>query len=264
MDLRVHAAVLWRFRLLMGAGVLLALLLAILSIAKIGSSGVTYRDKEQWLSHETLLVSQTGFPIGQSVLNEVVPLRTSSGSTVTGDQGNPDYIPRYADTGRFSELAVLYARLANSDPVERLLFKAGPIPGAVSISAAGVSDQAAGPLPLIEVSGVATTAKGAKNLTHRAATALKRYIATQQAHNNVPEESRVLLTTVKDASDRNLIEDGLQGTMLIKGHSKLRPMLVFVAVFGLFAAIAFVLENLRPRLRLVEAAPVSSNKRKSA
>jgi hypothetical protein len=260
MDLRLHLAVLWRFRLLMGIGLAVALLLAVLSVARISASGLSYRGQELWVSHETLLVSQTGFPIGQSVFNEVVPVRTSNGTPVTGAQGNQDYVPRYADAGRFAELAVLYARLANSDPVERLLLARGPIKGGVSISAAGVTDQQAGPLPLIQVAGMGTTTTAAMAITHRAATALRRYIAEEQIHNNVPKESRVLLTTVKDAGSQSLIADGLPTTTLVQGHSKLRPMIVFVAIFGLFAAIAFILENLRPRLRLIEAAPIRSRK----
>ena len=56
------------------------------------------------------------------------------------------------------------------------------------------------------------------------------------------------------AGTTSTIEDSLGGTTLVSGHSKMKPMAVFIAVFGLFVAIAYILENLRPRIRLVKPA----------
>src|SRR4051812_44189213 len=145
MDLRLFFGVVWRFRLLVALGFVIATGLAVVSAAHVRFDGfqpqLSYRGEQLWVSHETILVSQTGFPIGQSVFNEVVPVKIANGNTITGN-GN-DYVPRYADAGRFAELAVLYARLTNSDPVEHLIFAKGRVKNAVSLSATSVTSQVA-------------------------------------------------------------------------------------------------------------------------
>jgi hypothetical protein len=148
---------------------------------------------------------------------------------------------------------VLYARLANSDPVERLLFAHGPVRGGVSLGATAVWDTQIGPLPLIQVTGMGITQRSAIAMAHNGATALRTYIASQQEANDVPKESRVLLATIKRAGSPNGVEDSLGGTTLVQGRSKVKPMIVLAAVLGLFIAIAYILENLRPQMRLVPA-----------
>jgi len=252
MDAKVHLAVLGRFKVLLAGGLVLALLLSILSAAKLSFKGgphLAYRSSELWMSHETLLVTQTGFPIGQSVYNEVVPLRQGN-QPITGPSGT--YVQRFADTGRFASLAALYARLANSDPVEQLLLSHRRVPGGVSISATAVTDSQVGPLPLVQVTGMGTSRGAAVGMAHNASNALRSYISRQQQANNVPDDSRVLLATIKRAgSSDGGIQDSLGGTTLVSGHSKLKPLIVFLGVFALFVAIAYILENFRPRIRLV-------------
>ena len=48
MDLQLYMRVLWRFRLLVGAGLLLATGLALLSFASVGPGGFSYREQELW------------------------------------------------------------------------------------------------------------------------------------------------------------------------------------------------------------------------
>jgi hypothetical protein len=251
--------------LLVAAGFVIAVGLAVLSVAHVRLDGfkpvLAYRGEEIWVSHETILVSQTGFPIGQSVFSEVVPVKVADGSN-TADPN--DYVPRYADAGRFAQLAVLYARLANSDPVERLMFTQGPVPGALSLSATSVTSQVAGPLPMIDVTGMGTSPRAAVAITERGAWALRKYIAQQQVANHVPNDSRVVLSTVRSAGSRSAIEDGIPGTTLVQGHSMTRPLVIFLAVMGLFAGLAFVLENYRPRVRPVVDAGVPVRKSRSA
>ena len=168
MDLRTHFAVVQRFKWLVAAGFALAVFLAVFSVARLDlkHGGLSYRSPELWMSQEVLLVTQSGFPIGQSVYNEVLPLRTGNGGVLGQSGGN--YVPRYANDGRFAALAVLYARLANSDPVERLIFAHGPVKGGVSIAATGVSDAQAGPLPLIQVVGMGTSRSSSVAMAHTA------------------------------------------------------------------------------------------------
>jgi hypothetical protein len=254
MDVKVHLAVLARFKLLLAAGFALAGLLAILAVAKPQFSRfpfLAYRGHELWMSHETLLVTQTGFPIGQSVFNEVLPVRQGN-APITGPQTS--YVQRYADTGRFASLAALYARLANGDAVERLLLAHDPVRGGVSISASAVTDTQVGPLPLVQITGMGISRSASVAMAHNASGALRQYISNEQRANSVPDASRVVLATVKRAGTTSTIEDSLGGTTLVSGHSKMKPMAVFIAVFGLFVAIAYILENLRPRIRLVKPA----------
>ena len=231
MDVKVHLAVLARFKLLIAAGFVLALLLAILSAAKIqlkgGTPSLVYRGHELWMSHETLLVTQAGGPY------------VTSG-------------PRTPDTGRFSTLAALYARLANSDQVERLMLSHHRVPGGVSISASAITDSQVGPLPLVQITGMGTSQSAAAAMANGASTALRQSISDQQTSDNISAADRVVLSTVKRAGSTGPIADALGGTTLVTGHSKMKPMAVFIGVFGLFVAIAYILENLRPRIRLVE------------
>jgi hypothetical protein len=263
MDVKVHLAVLARFKLLIAAGFVLAVLLAILSVAKLQFNRfppLAYRGHELWMSHETLLVTQTGFPIGQSVYNEVLPVRQGN-TPITGPESS--YVQRFADTGRFATLAALYARLANSDQVERLLLKHHPVRGGVSISASAVTDSQVGPLPLVQVTGMGISRSAASAMARNASDALRQYISNEQTANSVPATSRVVLATVKRAGSTGPIEDSLGGTTLVSGHSKLKPMAVFIAVFGLFVAIAYILENLRPRIRLVKPAAEAEERRRN-
>ena len=66
MDLRLFSRVVWRFRLLVGLGFLLALALAVLSLARVSFADgphLTYRKPTIWSSVTTLLVTQrTGGP----------------------------------------------------------------------------------------------------------------------------------------------------------------------------------------------------------
>jgi hypothetical protein len=248
-DVSTHLAVLRRFKWLIVAGFVLAILLSVLSVAKVSAKGLQYRKPQLWASHETLLVTQTGFPIGQSVYNEVVPLQTGDRPVATGPNSSGTYVPRFADPGRFSTLAVLYARLANSDPVIHLLVTHGRVPGGVSLSANAVWDTQIGALPLIEMTGMGTSEAAAIAMAHNGAESLRTYIAGQQAANNVPTDSRVILTTIKRAGAPSGIADGLPGTFVVSGHSKMKPMVVFLGILGLFIATAYALENLRPRIR---------------
>lgn len=254
MDVKTHLAVLGRFRLLVTAGLVLAILLAVFSTATVTAKGgvphLAYRGKELWMSHETLLVTQSGFPIGQSVYDEVVPLRQGN-QRITGPNGT--YVQRFADTGRFATLAALYARLANSDAVERLLLSRQPVRGGVSISATAVTDSQVGPLPLVQITGMGTSRDAAIAMAHNASTSLRSYISREQTANKVQDDSRVVLTTIKRAGSMGPIEDSLGGTTLVAGHSKLKPTAVFLGVLALFIALAYILENVRPRIRLVQS-----------
>jgi hypothetical protein len=84
-------------------------------------------------------------------------------------------------------------------------------------------------------------------MAHRGASALRSYIGSEQNANKVPPTSRVLLKTIKSAESPNGIAEGLSNALLVQGHSKMRPLVVFSAVLAMFLTLAYILENLRPR-----------------
>ena len=47
MDFRLYARVLWRFRVIVAGGLVLAVLLAALSIVRVSSHGISYRRSER-------------------------------------------------------------------------------------------------------------------------------------------------------------------------------------------------------------------------
>src|SRR5262245_61143016 len=192
MDLGLYARVLWRFRLLVVAGFILALALAILSMARVSPSGFTYRQSQLYESTTRLGVTQNGFPWGRLFATE--PSKDGAAVPMTpAEQAAKLGIP-IADPNRFNNLAILYAELATSDPVRRLMLRDGPIGG--KISAVPVVVQQNIVLPFIDLTAIARTPQGAIRLAQRSADALQNYIRDQQTANNVPSTDRVVIQDV--------------------------------------------------------------------
>jgi hypothetical protein len=132
MDLQLALRVLWRFRVVVAGGFVLALLLTVLAVARVGfESGVpsiSYRQSEQWDAGATILITHEGFALGRALYTDTdfVPLR----------RGDPesDVVPRYADPSRFAGYAALYARIATSDAVLKQMLRDGPVNGSVLVS----------------------------------------------------------------------------------------------------------------------------------
>jgi hypothetical protein len=234
MDLRLFFAVLWRFRVLVALGLALASVLATLSAFVVTFDGYrptfTYRDFEIWQSHEILLVSA----------------QRANDAGVLQD-----------DPGRAAQFAGIYSRLASSDAVEREVIKRSKAVGALRIGAGALRDEN-GTLPMIDVYGEATNPASAEELAKVTSMALRAYVARLQAKDKVPEPERIGMSVIKRAGDYAGLPDAASATVLVKPRSKLRVLLVFMGVLGLVTGLAFVLENLRPRLRSV-AQPAQSD-----
>jgi hypothetical protein len=228
-DFGLYARIFWRFRVLVVAGFALALVAGALSVVSIGTGGVEYRQKVLWASHAQLGVTQYGFPWGR-----LFALNPTSGSETE------DQIP-VADPNRFNALAVLYARLATSDPVLNQMREDGPLGGQIVAAAARDVDSNT-TLPLIDVTAVSTSPEGAVALASRSVDALQTYISDQQTSNEVPSADRVVL--------EELVHP--EGASVFQGRSKTVPVVVFLAVMFATLGLAFVLENLRPRFRGVD------------
>jgi hypothetical protein len=241
-DVRLFIRILWRFRFLTAVGFLAAVALAALSLVSIsvkdGSLATHYRGKEKWVSRTTVLVTERRFPLGRSVLDD--PTSSVGGVTSTTPSSQP-----FAPSERFTELANIYAELATSDSVRQYMLKDGPIRGTIDASALSTFNDA--PLPLVSIGGTGATSTEAAALAGRASQALREYIEIQQRDNGIPKEQRVVLSVIKEPR-------ATTATLLV-GRSKTMPIVVFLVVMFGVTGLAFLLENMRPQMRVVTAEP---------
>jgi hypothetical protein len=195
-------------------------------MVRISSDGVKYRDSQLWASTTRLGVTQNGFPWGR-LLAQIFE----------GEEPKSPEIP-VANPARLNELAVLYAELATSDPVRRLMLRDGPVRGKILATPVVGGDNRV-MLPLIDLTAIATSPRGAVQLAERSATAVGTYIRDQQRANNVPASDRVVIQQLEQPKQPTIWQ----------GRSKTLPIVVFFAVMLATVGLAFLLENLRPRSR---------------
>ena len=240
MDLKLYVRVLWRFRVVVAIGLVVAVVLAAFSTLKVGPNGVEFRQSELWSSTVRLLVTQNGFPEGRLYAQQP---SESDAVPQAGDQAKQLGIP-VVDPGRFNSLAILYARLATSDPILRLMVKdGGPLHG--KLMAVSLRDDNSGILlPLIDVTAISDSPMGALSLAGRNAKALNTYLDSEQLANKVPKSDRVVIQTV--VAPRQ--------ALLFQPRSKTMPMVVFLAVMFATVGLCFLLENIRPRVRQIGGA----------
>lgn len=235
MDLRLYFNVLWRFRRLIAVGLGLAGVLVFLTLVRVsfggGSPQFEYRDQEVWESKSRAVLSHYGFPWGRAVIE-----------------------PEEGDADRLFLLAELYAQFAKSDGARALALKAGPLPGTYTASAVGGPQ---GLLPFVTITGTGPSPRAARAASSRGLDALRTYIAQRQQAARINPKKRVRVDILWKARPAELVE----------GRRMTLPVLVFISVTMAFVALAFVLENLRPRVRTIETAPESlpvSEARRSA
>ncbi len=237
MDLQLFARVLWRFKLLVVFGLILAMALAILSLVRVDRDGLTYRQTELWSSSTRLLVTQQGFPSGR-LLAQDPSLDPAAEAARLG-------IP-LADPNRLNNLTILYAELATSDPVLRQMRLDGPIRGKIIATPVVVQDGRY-TLPLIDVIAISTSPLAAVNLSLRSAKAFQTYLTKQQQANKVPNGDRVVVEQVMRP----------RAAEIFQPRSKTMPVVIFLAVMFATVGLAFLLENLRPRARPGEPAELA-------
>ena len=232
MDLALYFRVLWRFRFLVALGLLAAFALAALSLFSVSPSGVTYRQSEVWTANAKILVSQEGFPEGRSITEQYKFVI----DPVTGKEVAQ---PLFPSSSRFPELAALYSALATTDPVRAVITKNGALPG--SFVAATLTSSDGDALPIVVVSGTAASPDAAVATANQAAAGFVEFLNREQARSDIPDDLRSTVTIVEQAS----------GAMLVVPRKMTRPIFIFLAVVMAVIGLAFVLENLRPRVRPV-------------
>lgn len=243
MDLQLILRVIWRFKLVVGIGVVLAFLLAFLSYYKVAPGGdpmLEPRQSESWESLSTIFVTSRGFPWGST--GEVLP---ADGDGTDGTAGDKAATTRTGpDPVHLVGLASLYIRLATSDPVIKEVEKSGPIVGGLQAFPVSSDDSGRGTqLPMLTLSAQSTSPAAAEQLAARHLKAFVGYIEREQARAGIPPEERVVLQTVRKPQEAELLV----------ARKKTRPVIVLVAVLIVVLGLAFALENLRPRVRVLPA-----------
>jgi capsular polysaccharide biosynthesis protein len=223
MDLALYGRVLWRFKILVAAGLAFAVALAFLSYVKVSISGkphIAYRQVQTWQSQETLLITSRQLPW----------VRTSN-----------------QQAGGLSYLSAFYAQLANSDQVLERVRRGGPLHGTITTQP-GYSNSLRTPLPFVTIAGNATSPARAVSLAERGAAAFRAYIVSLEDSANVPAAQRVQLSVMSAARNATLVQP----------RKKTLPIVIFLTILVATIGLAFILENLRPRVQVVETLPEPS------
>jgi hypothetical protein len=240
--------VVWRFRLLVALGTCIALLLALLVTVRVSLSSphISYRQNQTFSSESRVFITQQGFPWGYAAPPTVSPTNPAVDAATEAKLLGTK---QFADPTRFPSLAVLYAYLAMSDPVKRILLQGGPAKGTILAEPVVSTQSGYGTtLPLVAVSATGKTAAAAVALTVRATNAFRTFLEEQQARNRIPAQNRVLLTVITKADPPKLVQ----------GRSKTLPLVVFITVILAVMGLVFMLENMRPtRVRPVPADEVA-------
>lgn len=227
MDLGLFAGVLWRFRIIVAVGLVVALALAVLSAAQVTfKNGVTlrYRTPTFYRADSILFVTQTGFPWGKAVQ-----------PYVNGDRAHPPVLS--GDQQRLTNLAQVYAQYANSDIVAAILAK-DRLLGTVNAQPMITNPNVGAPtLPLIDLSATASTQAGARRLAQGATTALISYLNAQMRAAGIAPSDRVVIQQLQRPTR----------VAVVQQPKKTIPILVFITVMLAACGLAFVLENLQRR-----------------
>jgi hypothetical protein len=229
MDLKLFSRVIWRFRIIIAAGFVLALGLGVLATAQLTfQNGISlkYRTPTFYKADAILLVTQLGFPWGSAVqqyLNNGNP-KTNTPPTVVGDQT------------RLTNLAQVYAQYANSDIIRGILARNGMLIGTVDAQPMITNLNVGAPtLPLIDLAATASGADRARALAQAATNALIGYIKAQQEASGTAPSDRVVIQVLQHP----------QQATVVQKPKKTPSILVFLAVMIAVIALAFVLDNLR-------------------
>jgi hypothetical protein len=227
-DLALFFRVLWRFKAIVLLGLSLAFALAFLSYVKVDFGNgfkLTYRENAQWESLSTLFVTDPNFTLGS-----------------TSDGGAGDAEAAAAAAERMLSLTALYMQLATSDPVLVMMAREAPIDGIVqTYPITSTGDSRGDPLPMMTFSAISATPERAHRLARRHIKAFQTYIRNDQNRVGVAPGKRVRVEVVRQP----------QVPTLLVPRKKTRPIIVFLTVAIATFGLAFILENLRPRVRVV-------------
>ena len=214
---------------------LLALLLAILSVARISfPSRFEYRQAEVWTSQSKLFLTEPGFPwggrsslSGRSRLPRSSRSRTCPSSLIpVGSTLSPSF----------------YAQLANSDQVLAAAKRRGLGEGTFYRSPSSDDEWFQLPSDPRDNSDSPFGRLEPSRPRNIGTAAFRAYLSEQQGTARIPADQRVKVDVVSVA----------RGAVLTEGRRHTLPVVVFLSVVMAFMGLAFVLENLRPRASAAE------------
>jgi hypothetical protein len=243
-DLQLYFRVLWRFRGLVTAGILLAISLAFFSYVSVdfdgGKPSFAYRQGEQWESLATLGVASRTFDPGSVLTPETRGILERPASEGQARERLSEIDPAdFTTLPRLNEVAVQLMRLATSDGVMRIMVEDGrPIDGVLQTFPVTSGDSL---VPYITFSAVAASPGEALSLARRHVDAFTTFVRARQEAAGIPASERVVIEVINEA----------QPAALLEGRKKTQPIIVFLTVMTVVLGLCFVLENLRPRVRTV-------------
>jgi capsular polysaccharide biosynthesis protein len=220
MDLAEYGHVVRRQALIVLVGLMITFGLMLLSLVRVSGDGMVLRRPPTYQARSQLLVTQAGFPVGRAA--------------------PPDY--QQADSARMDYLAGLYAELARSDTVRRVIQSDGtrlPLPRKSYEVTQVITAMNQRTFPLIEVVGIGTSEGAAMAVANRVARGLKQYILVNQNRSRVPQGERVDLRVVTSA-DRAEVRQGVKLTT---------PIMLFMLGLIVTLACAFARDNVKRNRR---------------
>lgn len=237
MNLLRHIDVLWRGRVIIAIGLVVATLMATFALFKVSDGGLSYRKPETWASSTKLLITQPGFPWGRSVLpSSAAEDQKQAGQASVAPTGRDQKgrAVTFADPSRFSYLAWIYSHFLMGDEVratiphkpEGMEILADPLTAGGNLSAAT--------LPLIGLLTRANSKADAVRLNADVTAALETYLREQQDATKTPTSDRVVVSTV----------DRLE-PVLVKGHSPDLGVIAFLMVMAAAVGVVYLRENIR-------------------
>jgi hypothetical protein len=227
MDLEHHIRVWWRWRALLGAGLLLAVTVAVLVTFKPTFSGgpdLKWRGSATYTSTSRLFVTQPGFPWGRATLPGLAPGGVAD-PAVKGES--------FATPDRFANLALVYSYIAQSDLIRKLI-SPEPLVDQITVSTPSIPGSS-DPLPLLEIAAKATEPRDAQRLNEGAIEALRGYLNTELDANSVKAQDRVQL---------QVLNPPLAGE-LTGGRSMTLSFVAFLLEIVAALFLVYVLETLR-------------------
>jgi hypothetical protein len=238
-DITQHLRVISRWRKVLITSAILGLALAALFTLKISFSGgpnAGWRHAAKWESKSRIFVTQAGFPWGRTTLpdgREDPKLKmTLAEKQAAADAANDPNSPAFADPGRLSLLAIIYAFMSQSNTVSTI--NAKPLPEGSEVTAVEISDQNQGALPMFQLNATAETEATANAVNTERSQALMNYLTQQQDAYKVPAGQRVKLSVLNKPYATK-----------VSGHGEMLGVAMLFLALAAGVSTCYLLESLR-------------------
>jgi hypothetical protein len=234
MDLRYHLQILWRWRVVLAGGFILAISLAFLVTFKPSLGGAEWRSQATFESSSRVIVTQPGFPLGRATLPG------SDDQTIAPSRSKQK---TFAPAERFSELAVVYSYLAQSDQIRNLI-KPQPVQDQIAVE--NIPNPVTGdPLPLLELTTTANSREASRVLNNAVIGALRQYLQRNVQESGVPVDQSVQLQVLNPPKSGELAS----------GRSLTLSVIVWFLAMAAALVAVYLLENLYPTRWRKEGSP---------